>query len=384
MARSYNGHYPGLSIRRREFDSPTSRQVLYPVSLVAENAALSRRRSWVQIPYRMPTHKYLMRFPILFGPEIYCTDALPNSELIYIDDHIGHEHHENAFRQLNALLKNSKGNVVIEYLATQDVQSALQPRIMCLPFQTYHTCHAMQKTMGQRPWAAKRGVFNFCINKKRGNREWLLRALSQRQLQTDFYTVSWSQEPLYPNRFWLAEHSQRLGGNINNSSHTNLFLYNQFLRDNVYEPTLISLITEPEWQPRATFLSEKTVFAFEAGTVPIWVGGHTQAMHLKALGFDVFDDLVNHSYQTESNPVRRMELALELNKELLRDFDRVHDFFTKNITRFEHNRKLLRSCNWFYDHLHREIARTDWPQEQILDIMRYLVIEHNYQWPKLD
>ena len=28
MARSYNGHYVGLSIRSQEFDSPTSRQVL--------------------------------------------------------------------------------------------------------------------------------------------------------------------------------------------------------------------------------------------------------------------------------------------------------------------------------------------------------------------
>ena len=27
LARSYNGHYRGLSIRRWEFDSPTSRQV---------------------------------------------------------------------------------------------------------------------------------------------------------------------------------------------------------------------------------------------------------------------------------------------------------------------------------------------------------------------
>jgi hypothetical protein len=26
MARSYSGYYRGLSIRRREFDSPTSRQ----------------------------------------------------------------------------------------------------------------------------------------------------------------------------------------------------------------------------------------------------------------------------------------------------------------------------------------------------------------------
>jgi hypothetical protein len=28
MVRSYNGHYLGLSIPRREFDSPTHRQVL--------------------------------------------------------------------------------------------------------------------------------------------------------------------------------------------------------------------------------------------------------------------------------------------------------------------------------------------------------------------
>ncbi len=28
LARSYNGHYRGLSIRRWEFDSPTSRQVI--------------------------------------------------------------------------------------------------------------------------------------------------------------------------------------------------------------------------------------------------------------------------------------------------------------------------------------------------------------------
>ena len=31
LARSYNGHYFGLSIRLREFDSPTSRQV-WPIS----------------------------------------------------------------------------------------------------------------------------------------------------------------------------------------------------------------------------------------------------------------------------------------------------------------------------------------------------------------
>ena len=38
----------------RSGSSPLAAPILYPVSLAAENAALSRRRSWVQIPYRMP------------------------------------------------------------------------------------------------------------------------------------------------------------------------------------------------------------------------------------------------------------------------------------------------------------------------------------------
>ena len=327
-------------------------------------------------------YKYPMRIPILFGPDIFKTQCLPDVELVYIDDHLGHEYHENTFRQLNALLKNSNVNVVIEYIATQDIQPVYKNKLMCLPFQTYHTCHAMQKTMPFNDWAVKQGVFNFCLNKKRGNRDWLLKQLARLNLKTEFYTVSWSEESLYPNRFWLAEHSERLGSNINNSSHTNLFLYDQFLRDHVYEPTLISLITEPEWQPRATFLSEKTVFAFEAGTIPIWVGGYGQAHSLKSLGFDVFSDIVDHSYQFESNAVRRMELALESNLQLFSDFDRLNNFFIQNRQRFEHNRKLLRSGNWFYDHLRMEIARTNWPQQQMLDIMRYLVVEHNYQWTK--
>ena len=35
-ARSYNGHYLGLSIRRREFDSPTHRQVYSAVAQLVE------------------------------------------------------------------------------------------------------------------------------------------------------------------------------------------------------------------------------------------------------------------------------------------------------------------------------------------------------------
>ena len=40
MVRSYNGHYPGLSIQRREFDSPTHRQYLLGCRLVWPKATV--------------------------------------------------------------------------------------------------------------------------------------------------------------------------------------------------------------------------------------------------------------------------------------------------------------------------------------------------------
>jgi hypothetical protein len=62
---------------------------------------------------------------------------------------------------------------------------------------------------------------------------------------------------------------------------------------------------------------------------------------LRSQGFDVFDDVVNHSYDTESNSITRQVKILDeldnarhivYNKQTLEDFEQ----------RAEHNRRLLR------------------------------------------
>ena len=45
LVRSYNGHYLGLSIRRREFDSPTHRQVFGVDALMVGQQAVTL---WLQ------------------------------------------------------------------------------------------------------------------------------------------------------------------------------------------------------------------------------------------------------------------------------------------------------------------------------------------------
>jgi hypothetical protein len=58
------------------------------------------------------------------------------------------------------------------------------------------------------------------------------------------------------------------------------------------------------------------------------------------LGFDLFDDIVDHSYQNMLDPLDRCYYALKLNLDLLQDFDRVSKFVKDNTSRFQHNLEL--------------------------------------------
>ena len=59
MVRSYNGHYPGLSIQRREFDSPTHRQVFGSPSRApfCELSTESQGCKWVDMAVVWPIAK---------------------------------------------------------------------------------------------------------------------------------------------------------------------------------------------------------------------------------------------------------------------------------------------------------------------------------------
>jgi hypothetical protein len=63
---------------------------------------------------------------------------------------------------------------------------------------------------------------------------------------------------------------------------------------------------------------------------------------MKSLGFDVFDDIIDHSYQYMPDPLDRCYYAVKLNLELLQNFDLARSLIEKNQLRLEHNLNLLK------------------------------------------
>lgn len=59
------------------------------------------------------------------------------------------------------------------------------------------------------------------------------------------------------------------------------------------------------------FPTEKTTKCFLLKQVPIWVCPPSYVQNMRDIGFDVFDDIVDHSYDTESDPMLRIRMAVD-------------------------------------------------------------------------
>jgi len=67
--------------------------------------------------------------------------------------------------------------------------------------------------------------------------------------------------------------------------------------------------------------SEKALHAIMGLNFPLWVGGYGNAAALERIGFDVFNDIIDHSYQFYPRLIDRCYWAVELNRRILQDLD---------------------------------------------------------------
>lgn len=85
---------------------------------------------------------------------------------------------------------------------------------------------------------------------------------------------------------------------------------------NMYGSCAVNIITETEYNTSPGIVSEKTLMAFAAQQIPIVLGHAGVVQHCKELGFDMFDDLVDTSYDVLPNE-SRLEQALLRNRDLI-------------------------------------------------------------------
>ena len=277
----------------------------------------------------------------------YAGEILDKPEIIVVRDH--HHSEEDYCFHIQKLLENSTcdphlhtllfDHVLIHDDVLKDYNIILYPTFIAREEREFN------QQLIEVDWNKRQCTFNFMINKPRKHREILLQLIKRFNLINYTHSLPWKHNNInsIPVTDYKFGPEVVMDKGIKNGSFKNAETYDKLLKTTVFEPSCISLITEPVFFERESILTEKTIMSVYSGTLLIWVGGWRCADALRSFGFDVFDDIVDHSYQDLDDPFDRCYHAIERNLNLLRDFDLVHKFIQNNKSRFEHNLNLLKN-----------------------------------------
>jgi hypothetical protein len=89
----------------------------------------------------------------------------------------------------------------------------------------------------------------------------------------------------------------------------------------LYNHCAIEIITETTFFNHGQFVSEKYLNSVYGCNFPILIGNAGTVAYLRDNGFDMFDDVVDHSYDLEPDPILRIYSAMQKNLHLLANRD---------------------------------------------------------------
>jgi hypothetical protein len=128
----------------------------------------------------------------------------------------------------------------------------------------------------------------------------------------------------------------------------NIGNFNNRLRP-LYRNSFVEIVTESTFAEPSFAITEKTAHSFFGCNFPIVLGGCGIISHLRELGLDVFDDVVDHSYDLIANPFDRIASAIESNRRLLIDTDHAKQSWIRCESRFESNVAVMRNIYSWYE-----------------------------------
>tara|TARA_R110002060_G_scaffold77439_1_gene88917 strand:- start:418 stop:1320 length:903 start_codon:yes stop_codon:yes gene_type:complete len=284
----------------------------------------------------------------IHGPTYkYTGEILDKPEIIVVRDH--HYSEEDHCFHIQKLLENSTcdphlhtllfDHVLIHDDVLKDYNIILYPTFIA------KEGHDFNQQLIKVDWNKRQCTFNFMINKPRKHREILLQLIKRFNLINYTHSLPWKHNDVnsIPVTDYKFGPEVVMDKGIKNGSFKNAETYDKLLKTTVFEPSCISLITEPVFIERESILTEKTIMSIYSGTLPIWVGGWRCADALAQFGFDTFDDIIDHSYQCLADPYDRCYKAIELNLKLLKDFEKCKTIIEHNQLRFQHNLALVQS-----------------------------------------
>lgn len=253
-------------------------------------------------------------------------EHVSNVEVIYVNDH-----YDPA--QLEKLIGQQQSWIVSDF--HWQLPPTSRPSL-CYPYFLIALCEQAKQEVQPQTYTTT-SCFNFMVYKARPLRRVFLELLQYFNLTTECYTANIGKhmKPLSiahsdPNivNFLKYRKSTTLTlqpqiVSTESEQGYNISHYTKFLERKVFGPSAVALITEPiepAWDNSMNF-SEKTIFAMLGCNFPIWVGGVNQASLWASAGFDTFNDIIDHSYQTKETTIERMYYALKNNLDLLSNLE---------------------------------------------------------------
>ena len=310
----------------------------------------------------------------IHGPTYkYSGEILDKPEIIFVNDH-HYDEFDHCFH-VKKLLENSTVDPQLHTLIFDHINHEDELKeYNCVHFPIFLASESQEfvNTDIKINWKEKTKTFNFMINKPRFHRIFLLQLIEHFQLTNFSHSLPWKATDAFLNPLIhrirtttdnphflniidsvtktnvpITEYKFgpeiTMDYGIKNGNFLNAETYKSLLKTTVFEPSCISIISEPIFFEREALVSEKTIMALYGGTFPIWFGGWKCADSMRYLGFDVFDDIIDHSYEDLPNPIERCYYAIERNMHLLTDFDKTKKLADQCHSRFQHNLDLLQS-----------------------------------------
>jgi len=132
----------------------------------------------------------------------------------------------------------------------------------------------------------------------------------------------------------------------------------------VYQNSLVEIIVETIFFHHNGLVSEKFANSVYGYNFFIALASAGYVKHLRQLGFDVFDDVINHSYDQIENPYDRLATAIESNLKILQDKQFANQQWTNCRLRMqsncEHLIKIFKSS-----HIYNAIDLRSWCDQHI-------------------
>ena len=123
-----------------------------------------------------------------------------------------------------------------------------------------------------------------------------------------------------------------------------------------YKNTFVELVSETTFKEPTLLLTEKTYHAFLGCNFPILNSTVGTVEHLREIGFDMYDDIIDHSYDTITDPFERVYTLITKNQELLSDGERTRKLWKDNLDRMLKNVDFMRDrmCKIYEDRFYQD------------------------------